>query len=127
VDVATLAVQASSGFVIGALVGYALRKLTGFIVSAAATFLGLWLLSLVALAQLGVIVVNWGALGALASSLLSALSSFLSWLGVSTQSVYDFLATSGPFGLGLTLGALVGAGLLHSAEALRRGRFVRRR
>jgi len=127
-DAATLAVQASSGFVVGALVGYAVRKVTGFIATLATTFLGLWLLSFVALAQLGVVSVNWGALGALVALLLSALSGFLSWLGVSTQSVYDFLASSGAFGVGLTLGALVGSGLLHSAGgACREYRFVRRR
>jgi len=117
-DVATLALQAAGGFVTGALVGYALRKAAKVFL----TVVGVWLLSIVSLAYVGVVTVNWAELERLVASIVS-------WLGVETGNIASFVSTAGVFGVTLAAGLFAGMGLLHSVEEPRREerRFVRRK
>jgi len=115
-DLTTLALQAAGGFVTGALIGYALRKA----VKVFLTVLGLWLLSIVALGQMGVIVINWEALNELVTKIVS-------WLGMKTSDVASFISSAGVFGVTLAVGFFAGAGFLHAAFEIRRFRFVRRK
>ena len=115
-DLSTLALQAAGGFVTGALIGYALRKA----VKVFLTILGLWLLSIVALGQMGVIAINWEALNELVTKIVS-------WLGMKTSDVASFISSAGVFGVTLAVGFFAGAGFLHSAYRLPSFKFVRRK
>jgi len=116
VELSTLALQATGGFVTGTLIGYALRKA----VKVALTVLGLWLLSIVSLSYVGIVTVNWAALNELVAKAIG-------WLGMSSENIASFISSAGVFGLTLSIGFFTGAGFLHTANFQRKFYFVKRK
>ncbi|MEM1690031.1 MAG: FUN14 domain-containing protein [Thermosphaera sp.] len=110
-----LAVQALTGFTIGAFIGYAVRKAVGFV----ATLVGVYLLSLMALSSLGAITIHW-------QTLYSLLQQLLQWLGVATSTATEMLLSSTPLTLSFVVGMAFGLGFLHTVNSPSR-HFVKRR
>ncbi|MEM1793041.1 MAG: FUN14 domain-containing protein [Thermofilaceae archaeon] len=110
-----LAVQALTGFTIGAFIGYAVRKAVGFV----ATLVGVYLLSLMALSSLGAITIHW-------QTLYSLLQQLLQWLGVATSTATEMLLSSTPLTLSFVVGMAFGLGFLHTVNPPSR-HFVKRR
>jgi len=120
VDASTLALQAVGGFTVGALIGYAARKVTKWLLVAA----GLALLPIFALWQAGVLSVDWGAVNELVGRLVQ-------WLGLNLSSMTSAVLSAGAFGVSGAVGFVFGisGGLRGTAfpEPPARRRFVKRR
>ena len=84
------------GFTVGFLIGMALRFISKIVLYA----VGLYLASLIVLASMGVIIINWDAM----ESLIYGLVSFLAKLAKS-----DVITSTGAFGVTMVLGAIYGA------------------
>ncbi|MEM2612179.1 MAG: FUN14 domain-containing protein [Thermoproteota archaeon] len=95
-DLTIAAIQLTSGLTIGALIGLALRKMGQMIL----TVLGFFLLGVIGLAYVGVITINW-------PGLINAINNLVGWLGISTSSIFEFLASSSVFGISLLVGAIM--------------------
>jgi len=118
-DPTLLAVQAVGGFTIGALVGYAVRKATKWLL----LLVGFMLMPVVGLWYLGVLDVNWEGLNAL-------LAEFMQWLGVNLSDVTLSIASAGAFGLSSAIGFIFGitGGFAHNVFPVERTtRFVKRK
>ncbi len=118
-DASTLALQAIGGFTIGALVGYAARKLAQWLL----LLVGLALLPTYLLWMAGIITVNWDALASL-------VASFLSWLGIQATNATQAMMATGTLGIASIAGFVFGfaSPVKHCvAPATPRRKFVRRR
>ena len=118
-DPSTLALQAVGGFTVGALIGYALRKVTKWLLLA----IGFLLLPIFGLWYIGAINVNWEGVNALVGRLME-------WIGVNLSNAPAALASTGTFGVSTLLGFFFGvtAGFRHTvADVIRKRRFVRRK
>jgi len=116
-DPTTLVLQATGGFVVGGLIGYALRKAAKWVLVA----VGFMLLPVFGLWYLGLLSVNWEGVNEFVGRLVE-------WLGINLSSTVTAITTSGVFGISTVVGFLMGlAGLRHTALFIPRRRFVRRR
>lgn len=119
-DPSALALQAVGGFTVGALIGYALRKATRFLLLA----VGFMLLPIFGLWYAGVLNVNWEGVNALVGRLME-------WIGVNLSSISLAVAGAGAFGISGLLGFFFGisGGFRHSIfpEPARQFRFVKRK
>ena len=119
-DPGILAIQAVGGFTAGALIGYALRKLTKWVLVA----LGFLLLPVFALWQAGVLDVNWDRVN-------MALGEFMQWLGVNIANATEAIASAGALGVsglfGFVFGLSGGFGLKQNVFSVSRCKFVRRK
>ena len=109
--------SAVGGYTLGLLIGYAARKVASWIL----TIIGIFLLVLYVLYSMGVIMVNWSALGDLVASIVSTISS---WFMNLTR---DAVAGT-TFGLAMIAG--FATGFFIRAEVVppsEERRFVRRR
>lgn len=120
VDASVLAVQAVGGFTVGALIGYAFRKLTKWIFIG----LGFLLLPIFCFWQMGVLDVDWERVNML-------VGEFMQWLGVNIANATEVLASAGAFGVsglfGFVFGFSGGFGLRHNIFSVSRYRFVKKR
>jgi len=119
-EVSTLALQAAGGFLVGGLIGYAIRKAAKWFLTA----VGFMLLPVFGLWYLGVLDVNW-------EGLYSLVGRVVEWLGMNLSDISLTLASAGAFGISGVLGFLFGVsgGLRHSilpVEASTR-RFVKKK
>ena len=96
-DPSTLALQAVGGFTVGALIGYALRKATKWLLLA----IGFMLLPVFGLWYLGVLSVDWSAVNEL-------VGRFVEWLGINLSNMSLALASAGAFGISGLLGFFFG-------------------
>lgn len=96
-DPSVLALQAVGGFTVGALIGYALRKITKWALLA----VGFMLLPIFGLWYVGVLNVNWEGVNTLVGRLME-------WLGVNLSSMSLALASAGAFGVSGLLGFFFG-------------------
>jgi uncharacterized membrane protein (Fun14 family) len=119
-DPQTLALQAVGGFTIGAVIGYAARKLAKVLLLA----IGVMLLPLALLWQAGVLYVNWSALN-------EVVGRVVMWVAGSVKSLEDALASAGVFGASALIGFFFGVAspALHSAayKPSEHYRFVKRK
>jgi len=116
-DVSTLALQAVGGFVVGGLIGYALRKAAKWLLIA----VGFMLLPVFGLWYLGLLNVNWEGVNELVGRLIE-------WLGINLSNTVTAVTTAGAFGVSTVVGFLVGlTGLRHTAFIYYGRKFVRRR
>lgn len=94
------------GFTVGYLIGMALRVVSKIALYA----VGLYLASLVVLASMGVIIINWSSMEALIYGLVDFLVNL-------TKS--DVVTSTGAFGVTMVLGAIYGAlrGEVHPVPA----------
>ena len=118
-DPSALALQAVGGFTVGALIGYALRKVTKWLLLA----IGFLLLPIFGLWYMGAISVDWAGINALIGRLME-------WIGVNLSNATTALASAGTFGVSTLLGFLFGvtAGFRHTvADIAYRKRYVRRK
>ncbi len=115
-DPTILALQATGGFVVGSLIGYAARKLAQWILLA----IGFALLPIAGLWYLGIISVNWAGLNAL-------IGKAVAWLGMNLSSASTALASAGTFGIASVAGFLFGfsGGFRHSVFGEKK--FVKKR
>jgi uncharacterized membrane protein (Fun14 family) len=118
VELSAVVLQASAGILLGAVIGYAIRKASGVIL----TVIGLYATSLVALAYAGIIALNW-------EGLANIVSSIINWLGMQSSDVISFLSSAGVFGASLTAGLLFGGflNLFSVEEPKRKKKFVRKK
>ncbi|MHC1627555.1 MAG: FUN14 domain-containing protein [Candidatus Nezhaarchaeales archaeon] len=119
-DPSTLALQAVGGFVVGSLIGYAVRKLAKWTLLA----IGFMLLPIFGLWQIGVLDVNWEGLNA-------AIARFVEWLGVNISDMSLAIASTGVLGASGLFGFVFGltGGFRHTIfpEPMRQFRFVKRK
>jgi len=119
-DPSTLALQAVGGFTVGALIGYALRKATKWLLLA----IGFMLLPVFGLWYAGVLDVNWEGVNALMGRLTE-------WLGVNISNMSLAITSAGAFGISGLLGFFFGisGGFRHTIfpEPMRQFRFVKRK
>jgi len=115
VEPTTIALQAVGGFLVGSLIGYALRKVTKAILVA----IGIMLLPVFGLWYLGVIEVNY-------EKLTEYIERIVGWFGMNISNIS--VATS-VFGVCWTLGLVFGfsAGFRHMISPVKCYRFVRRK
>jgi uncharacterized membrane protein (Fun14 family) len=116
-DASIVVLQVIGGFTLGAVIGYILRTLGKIALIA----IGLSLLPVVILWQLGVLYVDWGALSRL-------IGGFAMWIGGQVKSIEEGLVAAGVFGLSSVVGFVFGlvAGFGHSiALPVEKRRFVR--
>jgi len=106
------AVLGVGGFTIGFLIGKALR----FVAKIGMYVVGLYLASLVILASMGIIIINWDALENLTVSVVDFLVSL-------TKS--DVVSSTGAFGVSGFLGAIYGA-LKGEVHPVQNYKFFRR-
>jgi len=115
-----LATQAVGGFTVGALVGYAVRKVTKWILIG----IGILLLPIVGLWHFGILYVNWDALN-------QAVGNFINWLGVNISDASSAFASAGVLGVSGLVGFAFGisGGLLRGTIFPPEGEksFVRRK
>jgi len=104
-DPSTLALQAVGGFTAGALIGYALRKATKWLLLA----IGFMLLPVFGLWYLGLLDVNWEGVNAIIGRLME-------WIGVNLSNMSLALTSAGALGVSGLLGFFFGAtgGFRHS-------------
>jgi len=104
-DPTILALQATGGFVVGSLIGYAIRKAAKLALVA----IGFTLLPVFGLWSLGVLNVNWAKVNELAGTAIT-------WLGVNLSNMSLALASTGALGISGILGFFFGAtgGLTHT-------------
>ena len=100
VDVATIVMGASAGFIAGYAAGYALRKMLNWFMFV----LGSVLLVLMYFEMLGVITVNWARLGELLVASISALQGTISGLETVALTV-PLVGFAAGFYLGFTQGS----------------------
>jgi len=117
-DAAALALQAVGGFVLGGIIGYAIRKAAKWVLIA----IGFFLLPVFGLWYLGLLSVNWDKLN-------EVVGRIVEWLGVNLSNMTSAIASAGVFGISGIVGFLFGlSGLKHSALGVGADyRFVRRR
>jgi len=117
-DPSTLALQAVGGFVIGGLVGYAIRKVAKWLLVA----VGFMLLPVFGLWYLGVLHVNWEGLNDLAGKIIG-------WLGMNLSDMSSAMLSTGAFGISGMIGFLFGfsGGFKHSIFPEAPKRFVKRK
>jgi len=119
-DPSTLALQAVGGFVVGGLIGYAIRKATKWVLVA----IGFMLLPVFGLWYLGVLNVNWEGVNELVGRLVK-------WLGLNLSNMSLALASAGAFGVSSLLGFFFGVtgGFRHSVFPVEptTKKFVKRR
>jgi len=119
-DPSTLALQAVGGFVVGGLIGYAIRKAAKWVLVA----IGFMLLPVFGLWYLGVLNVNWEGVNEL-------VGRFVEWLGLNLSNMSLAIASAGAFGISGLLGFFFGisGGFRHSIfpEPVRHFRFVKRK
>jgi len=118
-DPTTLVLQTAGGFVAGGLIGYAIRKITKWVLVG----MGLMLLPIAGLWQCGVINVNWEGLNEL-------IGRIVYWLGINLTDMGSTLVSAGAFGISGLLGFLFGisGGFKHSMYPIEcKRRFVRRK
>jgi len=96
-DVSVLAIQATGGFLTGALVGYALRKAGKFLL----LFIGILLLPVFGLWSIGVISVNWDAINLWIGKLAE-------WMGIVLTDAISALSSASAFGVAMVFGFLTG-------------------
>lgn len=116
-DPSILAVQAVGGFTVGAIIGYALRKVTKWILIG----IGILLLPMVALWHFGIISVDWDALN-------QAVGNFVNWIGVNLSDASSALTSAGALGVSGLVGLAFGVsggfrGTVFPVEK----RFIRRK
>jgi len=119
VELSAIVLQASAGLLLGAVIGYAIRKASGLIL----TIVGIWASSIVALAYANIVSINW-------EGLASLISTIFTWLGMQASDLASFLSSAGVFGASLTAGLLFGGFLnLFSIEEpeKRKNKFVKRK
>lgn len=97
VDPSVVLVQAGSGFVIGVLLGWSIRKLA----KALLMVIGLYLASLVFVASLGWIVICW-------DKVASSIGWIFALLTGRSETVIESLIATSPLGLALASGFIVG-------------------
>lgn len=97
IDPATLALQTVGGFMVGGLIGYALRKAAKWFL----LLLGFMLLPIFGLWYLGLLYVNWAGVNALVAKIIS-------WLGVNLSNMGLAIASMGMLGLGTLFGFFFG-------------------
>ena len=115
----TAAVTAGGSFAAGYLIGYAVRKLTGFVMAV----LGLWLASIVGLASTGIVTVNMDRLSEMVAGIIGKMGSeFGDYVGGATT------AAVATFGAPFIAGAIFGFAGFFKGTVIpyRRKRFVRR-
>ena len=119
-DPSVLATQAVGGFTVGALVGYAIRKVTKWILIG----IGILLLPIVGLWHFGILYVDWNALN-------QAVGNFINWLGVNLSDASSAFASAGALGVSGLVGVAFGisGGLLRGTILPLEGEknFVRRK
>jgi uncharacterized membrane protein (Fun14 family) len=118
-DPQVLALQAVGGFTLGAILGYAARKLAKALILA----IGLALLPIALLWYAGVLYVNWSALNEL-------VGGFVTWLLGTVKGFEDAIASASVFGVSSVIGFLFGlaAPALHSVyKPSELYRFVKRK
>jgi len=119
-DPSTFALQAVGGFTVGALIGYALRKATKWLLLA----VGFMLLPVFGLWYVGVLNVNWEGINTLVGRLVE-------WLGINLSSMSLALASAGTFGISGILGFFFGisGGFRHNIFPVEASteRFVKRK
>jgi len=96
-DVSVLALQATGGFVVGSLIGYAVKKATKFALVA----IGFMLLPIFGLWSVGVLNVNWAKIDEI-------IGQIVSWLGVNLSNMSTVLASSGALGISSLVGFFFG-------------------
>jgi len=115
-----LAIQAVGGFTVGALIGYAMRKLAKWVLVA----LGFLLLPIFGLWQAGVLNVNWQRINML-------VGEFMQQLGVNIANAAEAIASAGAFGVGGLFGFVFGFsggfGLKQNVYPVSRTKFVKRK
>jgi len=120
VDPATLALQAVGGFMVGSLIGYALRKLAKWTLLG----IGFMLLPVFGLWYLGVLNVDWEGLSSL-------VARFIEWLGVNLSDMSLAVTSAGLMGLTGLFGFVFGitGGFRHTVfpMSMRQYRFVKRK
>jgi len=118
VELSAIVLQASAGLLLGAVIGYAIRKASGLIL----TIVGIWASSIVALAYVNIISVNW-------EGLANLISTILTWLGMQASDLASFLSSAGVFGASLTAGLLFGGflNLFSIEEPEERKKFVKKK
>jgi len=119
-DPTILAVQAVGGFSVGALIGYAMRKLAKW----ALIGLGFILLPIFCMWQAGILNVNWQKVNIV-------VGEFMRWLGVNIANATEAIASAGAFGVGGLFGFVFGFsggfGLKQNIFSVSRTRFVKRK
>jgi uncharacterized membrane protein (Fun14 family) len=118
VDPQVLALQAIGGFTIGAVIGYAVRKLAKVFIFA----VGLALLPIALLWYAGVLYVNWSALNVL-------VGRGVTWFLGAVKGFEDALASASVFGVSTVIGFLFGLATpaLHSVYKPSEYKFVKRK
>jgi len=96
-DPTILALQATGGFIVGSLIGYAIRKAAKLALVA----IGFTLLPVFGLWSLGVLNVNWAKVNELAGTAIT-------WLGVNLSNMSLALASTGTLGVSGMLGFVFG-------------------
>ena len=96
-DVSVLAVQAAGGFLTGAIIGYALRKVGKLLL----IFIGVLLLPIFGLWSVGVIAVNWDAVNLWIGKLAE-------YLGIVLTDAVTALSSASAFGVAMVFGFLTG-------------------
>jgi len=96
-DPTILALQATGGFVVGSLIGYAIRRAAKLALVA----IGFMLLPVFGLWSLGVLNVNWTKVNELVGNLIT-------WLGVNMSNMTLMLASTGVLGVSGMLGFVFG-------------------
>jgi len=115
----SLMLQAVGGFVLGGLIGYAIRKVTKWILAA----IGFLLLPIFGLWYVDVLNVNWEGVNEIVYKIVE-------WLGMNLSNASTFLASAGTFGVSTAVGFIFGMSggfFRHSIHFEERRRFVRRK
>jgi len=117
-EITAVILQASSGVLLGAVLGYAIKKASGAIL----TLVGLYVASIVALAYAGIVILNW-------EGLANVVSGVFNWLGVQSSDIISFISSAGVFGASLSAGLLVSMFGLFSIEEpeTKKKKFVKRK